>query len=81
MARFLLCNSHVSSECPVVYAAWKGFESPLRRSHAQASCSKGPKHRIWWEIEAADEREALATLPPYVAERTEAFEVGEVPIP
>jgi hypothetical protein len=36
---------------------------------------------VWWTVEANDERAALAQLPGYVAERTDAIEVAEVPIP
>jgi hypothetical protein len=36
---------------------------------------------VWWIVEAADRAAALAQLPPYVAQRTVAEEVREVPIP
>jgi hypothetical protein len=36
---------------------------------------------VWWIVEAADSAAALSQLPPYVAERTVAEEVREVPIP
>jgi len=36
---------------------------------------------MFWTVEAASAEEALALLPPYVAERCEANEVQDVPIP
>ena len=36
---------------------------------------------MWWTVCAIDEAAALAQLPAYVAERTVAEEVREVPIP
>jgi hypothetical protein len=36
---------------------------------------------MWWLVRASDVEAALAQLPPYVAERTVAEEVREVPLP
>ena len=36
---------------------------------------------VWWTVEATDAPAALAQLPVYVADRTDAIEVAEVPIP
>lgn len=80
MARFMLRHSHGAEECRTAYAAWNGFESPLRHHETLASCGRGG-HSIFWTVEARDDRAALAQLPPYVAERTEVSEVREVPIP
>lgn len=63
-----------------MYAAWNGFESPLRGRRAMASCATGG-HRMFWTVEARDASAALAQLPPFVAERTEISNVREVPIP
>lgn len=76
----MLSHSHGAGECRTAYAAWNGFDSPLRHNETLASCASGG-HRIFWTVEAGDEHEALAQLPPYVAERTEVSEVREVPIP
>jgi hypothetical protein len=83
MASFMLTHRHAPDECPVAFAAWRGFESPLRHADATASCSAsaGGDHVMWWAIEAAGRREALAQLPAWIADRTEVSEVGEVPIP
>ncbi len=79
MPTFVLTHRHQSQECGVVAAAWKGFHSPLRHSRPLGSCATGG-HRIWWTVEATDKVAALAQLPRYVAERTVAEEVREVPI-
>jgi hypothetical protein len=80
MPSFMLHHRHAPEECPTAYAAWKGFESPLRGQSAPSSCRLGG-HEIWWEVEAADEAAALANLPPFVARRTEATRVNNVDIP
>ena len=80
MATFLLSHRHEPAACRFAFAAWQGFESPLRRSRALASCASGG-HRLWWSVEAGDARAALEQLPPFVAARTEVEEVGEVQIP
>jgi hypothetical protein len=77
---FRLHHRHDADECPAAYAAWKGFDSPLRWSAALASCREGD-HAIWWDVEAADARRALELLPPYVAARTTALPVSKVEIP
>jgi hypothetical protein len=80
MPRFLLHHHHEPRDCGVVFAAFRGHESPLRHRATLASCSFGG-HAIWWAVEAASEAEALALLPFYVAERATATRVGEVEIP
>ena len=78
--RYMLSHSHEPGECPVAFAAWAGFDSPLRHGTAAASCATGG-HRIFWTVEADGAAQALAQLPDYLAERTEVSEVIEVPIP
>ena len=80
MANFMLSHQHQPDECRVAFASWRGFESPLRHHPTLGSCSAGG-HSLWWTVEAAGAAEALAQLPPYVAERTTVSEVREVPIP
>ena len=80
MPRFRLHHRHRAHECPVAFAAWSGFESPLRHRLTVASCATGG-HEIWWDVEAGTAADALAQLPGYVATRTEAIPVGEVEIP
>jgi hypothetical protein len=58
----------------------EGVVSPLRHGRPFGSCASGG-HRLWWTVVAADGAAALAQLPPYVAARTVAEEVREVPIP
>lgn len=80
MARYLLHHRHEPHECGVVFASFRGHESPLRHQATLASCRSG-EHAIWWTVEAATEEDALLLLPRYVAERTTVTRVCEVDIP
>jgi hypothetical protein len=80
MARYLLHHHHEPHECGVVFASFRGHESPLRHRPTLASCRSGG-HEIWWTVETATEEDALRLLPFYVAERTTATSVSEVDIP
>jgi hypothetical protein len=80
MSRFLLQHHHEPRECGVVFASFKGHDSPLRHRETFASCRSGG-HAIWWTVEARNEEDALGLLPRYVAERTTATPVSEVEIP
>ena len=79
MPSYLLHHRHEPHECGVAFAAFRGFESPLRHKATLASCRSGG-HSIWWTVEATSEGNALALLPFYVAERTTATPVSEVQI-
>jgi hypothetical protein len=80
MPSFLLHHHHNAGECRHAFAAWKGFESPLRHLPTMGTCAEGG-HSLWWTVEAADAGAALAMLPPYVAERADVQRVAPVPIP
>jgi hypothetical protein len=80
VATFVLMHSHRPKECAIAVAAWKGFESPLRGGRPLGSCANGG-HRVWWTVEAPTRDAALSLLPHYVAQRTVADEVREVPLP
>jgi hypothetical protein len=80
MSRFLLQHRHEPQECGVVFASFKGHQSPLRHRATLASCRSGG-HAIWWAVEAENEGDALRLLPYYVAERTTVARVSEVEIP
>jgi hypothetical protein len=80
MPRFLLQHRHEPDECEVVFAAFKGHDSPLRHGVAIASCLNGG-HSIWWTVEATSDAAAIDILPAYVATRTTAVPVREVVIP
>ena len=80
MPVFLLHHRHEPGDCAVAFAAWAGFESPLRHRTAASTCLTGG-HAIWWRVEARDRAAALALLPRYVAERTTPIEVRDVEIP
>jgi hypothetical protein len=80
MPSFHLHHSHAPGECAAAFAAWRGFESPLRHRPAAATCLTDG-HRLFWQVEAADPATAAAMLPAFVATRTEVIEVREVEIP
>jgi hypothetical protein len=80
MTMFMLAHRHEPTECRVAFAAWRGFDSPLRHEKTLASCANGG-HSLWWTVEASSESDALSQLPDYVAERTEVSEVSQVPLP
>jgi hypothetical protein len=77
---FVLAHTHKPAQCAAAFAAWRGFDSPLRSRTVLSSCVRGG-HRLYWFIEADDATDALGQLPPFVAERTEATEVREVAVP
>lgn len=64
----------------MVFASFKGHESPLRHQMTMASCRSGG-HAIWWTVDAPTEGDALRLLPSYVAKRTTVARVSEVQIP
>jgi hypothetical protein len=80
MSRYVLQHHHEPRECGVVFASFKGHQSPLRHRATLASCRSGG-HSIWWEVDAESREAALALLPTYVAERTTVARVNEVEIP
>jgi hypothetical protein len=80
MSRYLLQHRHQPDECGVVFASFKGHESPLRHQMTLASCRSGG-HAIWWTVDATCEGEALRLLPSFVAVRTTVTRVSEVQIP
>ena len=80
MNTYLLCHQHTAEECPVAFAAWHGFVSPLRGRNALSSCPTGG-HQIWWTVQAPDETSALGNLPGYLARRTHVVRVRHVDIP
>ena len=80
MSRYLLQHHHEPRECGVVFASFKGDESPLRHRGTLVSCRSGG-HAIWWTVEAESEEDALGLLPSYIAERTSVARVSEVDIP
>jgi hypothetical protein len=80
MPRYLLTHHHEPNECGVAFAAFRGFESPLRHKGALASCTSGG-HSLWWTVDASSADTALSQLPYFVAERTTAVLVDEVLIP
>ncbi len=80
MVSYLLHHSHKPAECGIVFASFKGHESPLRHKATLASCRSGG-HEVWWTVEAPNEEEALRLLPFFVAQRTTVTRVSKVQIP
>jgi hypothetical protein len=80
MALYLLQHRHQPAECAAVFAAWKGFDSPLRERAAWCSCTT-EGHQLWFIVEAPETKAALGQLPRFLAERCEAIPVAQVSIP
>jgi hypothetical protein len=80
MPFFLLHHQHQPHECAAAFAAWQGFDSPLRHGRVPSSCLAGG-HDLWWQVEAPSRSEALALLPRFVALRTNPIDIREVAIP
>jgi hypothetical protein len=80
MALYLLQHQHEPAECAATFAAWKGFDSPLRERPAWCSCPAGG-HQLWFMVEAPDDGAALVQLPRYLAVRSKLVRVAEVSIP
>ena len=80
MHTFILHHRHEPAECGIAFAAWRGFESPLRHHQTVGTCSLGG-HELWWLVDAPTRDRALAQLPPWLAARTRATRIGEVSIP
>ncbi|MBM2615699.1 hypothetical protein JIG36_09050 [Actinoplanes sp. LDG1-06] len=78
--RFLLHNRHAADDCGVVFAAFRGFPSPLRHAGALSSCRTGG-HEVWWQTTAPDGPAALRQLPPYVAATTVAIRIERLDTP
>jgi hypothetical protein len=80
MPVFLLHHQHEPDDCAAAFAAWSGFDSPLRHRSAASTCLAGG-HALWWRVHAEDVAAALGLLPRFVADRTTATEVREIEIP
>ena len=80
MASYVLHHRHTAEECEAAFAAWSGFESPLRGREAASTCLAGG-HTLAWRVEAESTVAALSLLPAFVRERTAAVAVRDVRIP
>jgi hypothetical protein len=80
MATYLITHRHDPALCRVAFAAWRGFESPLRHHATLSSCVEGG-HSIWWQVEATNRDEALALVPEWIAQRSDVVPVSQVQIP
>jgi hypothetical protein len=80
MAMYVLHHRHERGDCGVAVAAWRGFRSALRGGSVLSSCHEDG-HELWFIVEAADQRAALALLPPWIGARTRPTRVDERAIP
>ena len=80
MPTYILTHHHTAEQCAAMFAAWRGFVSPLRHRDALSSCPHGG-HHLWWLVEAPDEAAALGQLPEFVSRQTEVTSVCSFPIP
>ena len=80
MQLFLLHHRHEPHECAAAFAAWQGFDSPLRHGRVPSTCLAGG-HELWWNVAASNRQAALELLPRFVAARTTPIRVREVDIP
>ena len=80
MPSFILHHDHAAAECDTAFAAWNGFDSPLRHRPVASTCLAGG-HAVWWRVEAADVAAALALLPRSCVQRTHVTDVRDVEIP
>jgi hypothetical protein len=80
MPVYLLHHRHDAAECAPAFAAWTGFQSPLRHRPAASTCLAGG-HELWWRVEAPSDEAALELLPRYLRQRTRVTGVRDVEIP
>ena len=80
MPTYLLHHQHAAAECGASFAAWNGFDSPLRHLPAPSTCLLGD-HSVWWRVDASDVAAALALLPRFVRRRTNVTNIRDVEIP
>jgi hypothetical protein len=80
MSKFVLYHEHSARECRHAFAAWQGFDSPLRHGYGLGACALGD-HVLFWAVDAATADAARALLPDFVAARTQVHEVRRVQIP
>ena len=62
MPFFLLQHSHDAQECAAAFAAWQGFESPLRHRRTPSTCLAGG-HSPWCQVEALDRQRRSSCCP------------------
>ncbi|MDQ4142483.1 MAG: hypothetical protein M3198_01875 [Actinomycetota bacterium] len=80
MRTYLLSHHHEAGDCGTAWAAWRGFDSPLRHTLALSTCREGG-HRLWCVVRAEDEEGALSQLPPWLASRSKVTRITQTQIP
>ena len=79
MPYFLLEHRHTAAECAAAFAAWTGFQSPLRHRPAASTCLAGG-HALWWRVQA-DNAAARWDAPALRRATHGPIEVRDVDIP
>ena len=67
MRKYMLIHHHGATACESVLDAWEKAGGPM--DAVPTGCAEGD-HTIWWVVRAPDRNQALAKLPPPVAEQT-----------
>jgi hypothetical protein len=67
MHKYMLIHHHRETACRSLLEAWEKAGGPV--DAGPSGCAEGD-HTIWWVVRASDRNEALAKLPPPVAEHT-----------
>ncbi|HEX8205997.1 MAG TPA: hypothetical protein VF587_08070 [Solirubrobacteraceae bacterium] len=80
MSHFHLHHRHEPADCEAAFAAWNGFDSPLRHQPADSTCLTG-EHTVYWRVRAESAAAALSLVPPFLRARTVAIAVRDVVIP
>ena len=81
MPFFLLHHQHEAHECAAAFAAWQGFESPLRHRRVRVELPLRRTRALVAGGRLRATAQALALLPRFVAQRTHPIQVREVEIP
>jgi hypothetical protein len=75
-----LHHRHQPSECGIVFASFKGNQSPLCHTATLAPCPSGG-YEIRWTVQAEAAADSVRLLPFYIAQRTTITRVSDIEIP
>ena len=67
MHKYMLIHHHEPTACRSSLDAWNEAVPPV--DTGPSGCAQGD-HTIWWVVRASNRNDALAKLPPPVAEQT-----------
>lgn len=64
MAEYMLFHTHEPEDCEKLFKAYESYDSPLKGKGRTFFCTcPSGEHGGFIQVEAADEREAVAMLP------------------